>query len=553
MADLTPDQRNYFYLIEAARAGIHKPILAALYAAHGSPNLSDGETGLGIAPVNRVATTQVETFPQQVQYAANTVRSITDRLTAQGLRSADLWNAEQGRYSDRFIQTVATGYNPPASDPAAALLEPTNNQQLRTAYLADLTIDYQADQLPQNLAYLDGALLRLVDRIPTYFQGLSYQREALLEALRLWRKLDTREQAIASLNLPTSATAPNLNELDRALTQFIQQASPFYGGFPHQREALLRLTQLWRQLDSREQAIASLQQNTSAEANIQIIDPALVAFVQRVPQFYQGQGTQRNALTESFRLWRGIDSRNNALVALGVSPQFVASPSSDPAIAQQVAQQIDRELLAFARRVPGSYQETQQQRESLIRLVQLWRGLETRERAIQSLLEDIRRMEQARRDSLEAPPRPAPPPPPARPVQWTPNNIRAYLYTSIIPNGSFTWAEATQGGTRIPPNQATVNAIVRIAALAQQARDRIGRPFRVTSWYRPPDVNRRVGGASMSRHIVGDAIDFYVEGLTGNQLYWTLDPWWPGGLGRYQQFPYLCHLDARGFRARWLN
>ena len=105
----------------------------------------------------------------------------------------------------------------------------------------------------------------------------------------------------------------------------------------------------------------------------------------------------------------------------------------------------------------------------------------------------------------------------------------------------------------MPPDQATVNAIIRIATLAQEARDRIGRPFFITSWYRPAEVNARVGGASMSRHIVGDAIDFYCDGLTGRQLYWALDPWWTGGLGRYTQFPYLCHLDARDYRSRWVH
>ena len=105
----------------------------------------------------------------------------------------------------------------------------------------------------------------------------------------------------------------------------------------------------------------------------------------------------------------------------------------------------------------------------------------------------------------------------------------------------------------MPPDQATVDAIVRIAQQIERASDRIGKPFVITSWFRPPDVNRAVGGAPFSRHIVGDAIDFYVEGLTGNQLYWALDPWWPGGLGRYSKFPYLCHLDARGYRARWTH
>jgi hypothetical protein len=50
MATLSPDQRNYYYLLESERTGIHKPILAALYQIHSSPSLSDGQTGLGISP-----------------------------------------------------------------------------------------------------------------------------------------------------------------------------------------------------------------------------------------------------------------------------------------------------------------------------------------------------------------------------------------------------------------------------------------------------------------------------------------------------------------------
>ena len=61
---------NYYYLIEAARAGIHKPILAALYAAHNQPQLADGEIGLGIIPTNQIDVNQVNTFPEQVQFAA---------------------------------------------------------------------------------------------------------------------------------------------------------------------------------------------------------------------------------------------------------------------------------------------------------------------------------------------------------------------------------------------------------------------------------------------------------------------------------------------------
>ncbi|HEY9659650.1 MAG TPA: D-Ala-D-Ala carboxypeptidase family metallohydrolase [Allocoleopsis sp.] len=553
MAGLSADQRNYYYLNEAARTGVHKPILAALYAVHRRPKLKDGELGLGIAPANRITPDQVNTFAEQVQFAANTVRSITDKLTAQGWKGADFWDTEQGRYSDRFMQAIASGYNPPASDLAAARLEPTDSQSLLQAYLTDLTVDYKADGIPQNLSFLDSALLRFLERVPRYYIGLSYQREALLETLRIWRKLNTRQAAIASLLRlnETASSLPTVDDqtLDKPLLQFLQQLSPFYAGYPHQREALLRLTQLWRQLDSRGAAIVSLEDNSSAETNIQIIDPALVAFIQRIPQFYQGRGEQRHALTEAYRFWYGLDSRTAALKELGVEAQILTASNPNRNALINAATQLDRALLEFIKRIPIDYQETEQQREALIRLVQIWRNLDGRENTIQSLLDDVRRMERARRDSADAPPKPDPAPLPPRPPRWQPDNIQ--LHASIIPNGNFTWAEATHGGSRMPPNQATVDAIVRIAELAQQARDRIGRPFRITSWYRPPEINREVGGASQSRHLMGDAIDFYCDGLTGDQLYRALDPWWTGGLGRYANYPALCHIDARGYRVRW--
>lgn len=554
MARLAPDQRNYYYLMEAARTGIHKPILAALYAAHQAPPLDDGETGLGISPANRVALSQVNTFPQQVQYAANTLRSLTDSLTASGWQGGDLWNAAEGRYSDRFLRRIAEGFNPPASAAAAARLEATSGNTLISAYLADVTTDYRADQLPQNLAYLDRALLAFVGRIPPNYSRLSFQRTALLEAARLWRKLDSHASVIAAFNLTANANG-SVNEaaLDQALITFVQQTERYFSGYPNQREALIRLVQIWRQMDSRAEAIKWLGEEGAQvrESNIDIVDPALMAFIQRIPEFYRGLGDQRFALTEGYRVWKGLDSRTTAIKDLGVDPNQLLNASGNSTALAAAAAQIDQALLAFWKQVPSQYQATEQQRESLIRLVQIWRRLEGRIPTVQSLFDDLRRMERANRDSVDAMPAPVAPPAPTRPARWTPRNLRMEM--SITPNGNFTWAEATRGGTRMPPDQATVDAIVRIATLAQEARDRIGRPFLITSWYRPPAVNARAGGASASRHIVGDAIDFYCNGISGQQLYWALDPWWPGGLGRYTAYPYLCHLDARSYRARWLH
>lgn len=128
---------------------------------------------------------------------------------------------------------------------------------------------------------------------------------------------------------------------------------------------------------------------------------------------------------------------------------------------------------------------------------------------------------------------------------------QANLNDSIIPGGNFTWSEATHQGTRLPPNHQVFDAFIRIAQLAEEARKRLDKPMLVTSWYRPPQANKACGGAKNSRHLQGDALDFTCEGLTGHQLYNLLDPWWPGGLGMYPWFPQLCHIDARGYRARW--
>ena len=553
MTALSPDQRNYYYLIEAARVGIHKPILAALYAVHNQPTLADGETGLGVAPVHRIAVEEVNTFPEQVQFAANTIRSLTDSLIAEGWQGSDIWDATQGRYGERFLNAVASGYTPAPSEASAAQLEPSDPDALQAAYLEDLETDYPADQLPKNLADLDRALLAFTERIPPNYARLDFQRQALIETVRIWRKLDTAAAVYEVLSVPLQEGVPVEADLDKALMTFLQQAVRYYSGYPNQREALLRLVQLWRQLDSREETIEKLSQAQpfANETNLQIVDPALMAFVQRVPLNYRGRGDQRFALTESYRLWKGLDSRTTVIAKLGISPEQLVQNANDQAALKTAAQQIDQALLDFVKAVPQSYQQTEAEREALIRLVQIWRRLDGRIPSIQSLFEDLRRMERANRNSPDTMPPPVPRPQPARPARWTPDNLQ--LEASIVPNGSFTWAEATHGGTRMPTNQATVNAIVRIATQAQQARDRIGRPFLVTSWYRPPEINRRVGGASLSRHIVGDAIDFYCNGLSGNQVYWALDPWWPGGLGRYSRFPYLVHLDARSYRARWTH
>jgi len=128
---------------------------------------------------------------------------------------------------------------------------------------------------------------------------------------------------------------------------------------------------------------------------------------------------------------------------------------------------------------------------------------------------------------------------------------RVRLSSPIIPGGSFTWDEATHGGSRIPHNPQVVAGIITAAKAMQEVRARLGdRPIMINSWYRDPATNRRVGGAADSRHMRGDAVDFVARGLSPAHVQKQLDPWWGsrGGLASASSF---THIDCRGYRARW--
>lgn len=76
----------------------------------------------------------------------------------------------------------------------------------------------------------------------------------------------------------------------------------------------------------------------------------------------------------------------------------------------------------------------------------------------------------------------------------------------------------------------------------------------VVSGYRSCEHNCRVGGASASRHLCGQAADIRVERMTPRQVHDTIErlieanKMDEGGLGLYNSF---VHYDVRGTRARW--
>lgn len=119
----------------------------------------------------------------------------------------------------------------------------------------------------------------------------------------------------------------------------------------------------------------------------------------------------------------------------------------------------------------------------------------------------------------------------------------------IYSGSNFTWGEATKGGSRVPVREGTVHRIVKAAKYMDQIRQHLGgKPIGVTSWFRDPFTNRRVGGAPISQHLEGWAVDFFVSHLSSSKVFQKLKHYHKGGLAVGNDF---IHIDLRGNNARW--
>lgn len=99
-----------------------------------------------------------------------------------------------------------------------------------------------------------------------------------------------------------------------------------------------------------------------------------------------------------------------------------------------------------------------------------------------------------------------------------------------------------------------LNNLQELANNLQVLRDDVKKPIKITSGYRDPSFNKKIGGATQSRHITGQAADLKIEGLTPKQIAAIIEKliasgkMKEGGLGIYKTW---IHYDVRGTKARW--
>lgn len=89
-----------------------------------------------------------------------------------------------------------------------------------------------------------------------------------------------------------------------------------------------------------------------------------------------------------------------------------------------------------------------------------------------------------------------------------------------------------------------------LIAVCELVRLRFGQPVTISSGYRCPSHNEKVGGAPKSKHMEGIAADIKVRNTKPETVYEFLHETFPTsyGVGLYKSW---VHIDVRPTAARW--
>jgi len=105
------------------------------------------------------------------------------------------------------------------------------------------------------------------------------------------------------------------------------------------------------------------------------------------------------------------------------------------------------------------------------------------------------------------------------------------------------FSEAELNPLRLPLTRVLRANLLLLAVNLEAIRAHLGgRKIRITSGYRNIATELANGRAGGSRHVLAEAVDIIVEGLTPKLVQDRLESWWPGGMGRGRTF---THIDIR--------
>lgn len=93
----------------------------------------------------------------------------------------------------------------------------------------------------------------------------------------------------------------------------------------------------------------------------------------------------------------------------------------------------------------------------------------------------------------------------------------------------------------------------QLVTYLQKIRDHFGKSITITSAYRCPTHNARVGGATGSRHSKGQAADIVVQGVSSREVAKYAESIGIKGIGLYETAKdgYFTHIDTRTTKSFW--
>lgn len=93
----------------------------------------------------------------------------------------------------------------------------------------------------------------------------------------------------------------------------------------------------------------------------------------------------------------------------------------------------------------------------------------------------------------------------------------------------------------------------KLVEYVQEIRDHFGKSITVTSGYRCPVHNKRIGGATGSRHSKGDAADIVVSGVAPREVAKYAESIGIKGIGLYETNAdgHFTHIDTRDVKSFW--
>ena len=86
----------------------------------------------------------------------------------------------------------------------------------------------------------------------------------------------------------------------------------------------------------------------------------------------------------------------------------------------------------------------------------------------------------------------------------------------------------------------------------EKIRAHFGKPVRITSGYRSPTYNAKVGGVKNSYHLKGMAADIVIDGVKSKEVAQYAETIGCGGIGWYEARNFT-HIDTRSGCVRWKN